>query len=305
MRALTFVSIAVFGGCAPATSARLATPQMIDRAACERDERFVFVPSGPFVFGSTHEERDAAYRMAAESSARTPDEIARTETLLRQRRFFDFEPDRTTITAAAYCIERHPVTQREYAEFVRATGHRAPAMDEATWRAQGFLVHPFDEVRAYLWNDNAPPQGSDDWPVVLVSVDDANAYARWRGERDRRVYALPTREEWERASRGTDGRLYPWGNDWRVDAIHFGPTGIAHPTPVGSYPLARGPSGADDMLGNVFEWTATGDATRHAIKGCAFDDLAGFCRSAYEHRRASTSRHILVGFRLVWRGERR
>ncbi len=293
----------VAAGCSTGSARPAVAPQRerVARSACEGDPRFVYVPAGRFVFGSTPGERDDAYRMAADASGHSDDERVRAEQTLRTRQFFDGEPSRATIDLGAYCLARNPVTQDEYAAFVRATGHRSPSMDPDTWRTQGFLVHSFDEVTRYVWRDGHPPDGQGRWPVVLVSVDDANAYAHWRGAHDGRVYELPTREEWERASRGTDGRLYPWGNDWRPDAINWEGSRVGHPEVVGTRELARGESGTNDMLGNVFEWTSTRDGSRTVLKGCAFDDVPGFCRSAYEHRRESASRHILIGFRLAWR----
>lgn len=263
---------------------------------------FVPIPAGPFVFGSDESERALAYRLSAESGTVGEPERRALEASLRARRYFDREPARQTRTVGAYCLARRPVTQREYAEFVRATGHRAPTMDAQTWHAQGFLVHDFErEVRPLVWSEGEPPSHALEHPVLLVSLDDALAYARWRGSVDGRAYDLPTREEWEKAARGAGGGLFPWGDSWDPTRLHWQGTGLAGTTPVGAYAGARGPYGSDDMAGNVFEWTSTREGSEAVLKGCAWDDLAGFCRGAYEHRRAASSRHILVGFRLVWR----
>ncbi len=159
----------------------------------------------------------------------------------------------------AYFIDRIEVTNAEYRRFVLATDRTAP---------------PY-------WTANNHPDGQGDYPVVGVSWEDANAYCTWRGKR------LPTEAEWEKACRGKDGRVYPWGNLWdsqlaNVDVSVQGlrPTGHgeqetsvwdaawqllrATPAssggpglrPVGSYPGGASPYGAFDMVGNASEWVA-------------------------------------------------
>lgn len=277
------------------------TPMTADRCAAQPD--FVLVPAGDFIAGSDQTERDYGYAISAQAVAATPAAIAQAEAGLRDRRWFDFEGDRRTETLPAFCIQANLVTQADYGEFVAATGHRAPHITAAEYQAQGFLVHPYPEVVPYLWSEGAFPPTLAEHPVVLVAYADAIAYAQWRSQRDGVTYRLPTALEWEKTARGPDGRYFPWGNEWRDDATHWGQSTPLGTSEIARYPLSRSPYGAEDMAGNVFEYTATQRDRRGVavavMKGCSWDDLPGFCRAAYEHTRPLTSRHILFGFRLV------
>jgi formylglycine-generating enzyme required for sulfatase activity len=130
-----------------------------------------------------------------------------------------------------FWIDRLKVTNAQYAEFVRAGGAPAP---------HGWLS----------WGGR-PPRGEERDPVLWVSVPDALAYAHWLGK------DLPTEEEWEKAARGTDGRQYPWGNEWSKDRFSYYSHGILQPGPVGQHPDGASPYDVEDMLGDMQEWTKT------------------------------------------------
>ena len=130
-----------------------------------------------------------------------------------------------------YAIDLTPVTNAEFAKFLKATGYKPG-------QAVNFLKH---------WENNAPPPGLDNHPVVYVDLDDARAYAKWAGKR------LPTEEEWQYAAQGSDNRTYPWGNRFQEDLCNSGGTGGT--TSVTAFPKGCSPFGCYDMCGNVWEWT--------------------------------------------------
>ncbi|WP_058868053.1 bifunctional serine/threonine-protein kinase/formylglycine-generating enzyme family protein [Chloracidobacterium thermophilum] len=136
------------------------------------------------------------------------------------------------VTVRAFFIDKYEVTNAAYAAFVKATGHPAPPD----------------------WKNGTYPIGKANYPVGNVSWEDARAYAAWAGKR------LPTETEWEFAARGTEGRRYPWGNEfdrWRLNSAE---AEVGHTETVGSFPTGATPEGVFDLAGNVAEWTASDDA---------------------------------------------
>jgi formylglycine-generating enzyme required for sulfatase activity/uncharacterized caspase-like protein len=138
----------------------------------------------------------------------------------------DDEKPQRRVWLDAYYIDKFEVTNALYRRFMDATGRSAPRFwSHARW--------------------NGPAQ-----PVVGVTWHDADAYCKWAGKR------LPTEAEWEKAARGTDGRTYPWGNQWDPGKSNSVGTNLVKTVAVGSYPGGVSPYGAHDMTGNVWEWTA-------------------------------------------------
>jgi toxoflavin biosynthesis protein ToxD len=198
----------------------------------------------------------------------------------------------------SFCIDRSPVTNGQYKEFVDKTGHPDPFITPEAYQRQGFLAHPYEKVKEFLWKNRSFPPGHEDHPVVLVSLNDARSFCAWKGKKIRRQYRLPTEAEWEKAGRGTDGRFFPWGDEWNPDHLNSGER-FGSTTPVNRFPQGRSPYSLYDMVGNVFEWTATRwDEKSFVVKGCSWDDLPGTCRAAMRHGRPPQSKHILIGFRL-------
>jgi len=251
----------------------------------------VEISAGSFIAGSDVDERDAAYRL---------DEAAYGHGRTRQSGWYDGERERGIITTDAYRITRTPVTNAQYQAFVAATGWPAPDVDPQTWESYR-LVHPYERTRRHAWTDGASPGERRDHPVVLVSHDDAEAYAAWLSAKTGKSWRLPTETEWEKAARGTDGRRFPWGDAYDPRRLNSHDLGPFDTMPVGSFPDGASPFGLLDAAGQVFEWTVTpAGVGRYLVKGGSWDDKGcGVCRSSARHSRPKDLKHILIGFRLV------
>lgn len=267
---------------------RRVTP---DGRDCPHDPQQLYVPAGEFLMGSMREEREYAYRLDKE--------------VTRAYGWYEKET-RTRARTASFCIDRYPVTNAQYKAFSDETGRPAPFISPEAYRRQGFLVHSYEKVKGFLWKGGSFPAGQESHPVVLVGLEDANSYCAWKGKKAGRRYRLPTEAEWEKAARGIEGRIFPWGNEWNPDYLNSGDR-IGSTTPVSRFPQGRSPFGVYDMAGNVFEWTSTPwddlpaarQGKNFVLKGCSWDDLPGTCRAAMRHGRPPQSRHILIGFRCV------
>ena len=139
------------------------------------------------------------------------------------------EVPQRSIELPAFLMDKYPVTNRRYAAFVKATGARAP----------------FD------WINGSPAVAQLELPVRFVGRKDARAFSQWAGKR------LPTSAEWEKAARGTDGRLYPWGNEFNPTVCQHDLGGVTPPTgpaPVTAHLANASPYGVMDMVGNIAEF---------------------------------------------------
>ncbi len=263
----------------------------ISRAA---DAAMLPVPAGPYVAGSTGAERAQAYA-DAERSAGDP--------RARRGHWFEREEERHEATLArAALVDRTLVTNAAYEEFVAATRRPAPFVDEATWRRQGYVQDYARAVRRFVWADGRPPAGRAEHPVLLVTHADAAAYCAWRGRLVGAPRRLPRADELEKAMRGGDGRVYPWGDAWDGARLNWARVGDSEP--VGAHPSGAGPYGHLDLAGNAFAWTSTPwpagpSGTKFTLKGSAWDDHAGVGRGAARHGRPATIHHAIVGFRCA------
>ena len=194
-------------------AALLALPDPPARIWWEKaDMELCLVPAGEFVMGSPEGTGD------------------------------DDEHPQHRVYLDSYYIGRTPVTQQQYARFVKETRRNAPYV-ELDW------AQPYN---CWDWARRTYPQGKAQHPVVLISRDDVLAFCHWAGLR------LPTEAEWEKAARGTQGCEYPWGNRWEENRCNSYESGKGGTTPVGAYsPAGDSASGCADMAGNVSECTSS------------------------------------------------
>ncbi len=251
----------------------------------------VAIPAGKFIFGSDQAQREAGYRL---------DEAAYGHSATRNQKWYEYEHRLQEIVTGAYSITRTPITNAQYQAFIDATGYSAPDVAPAVWAGYR-LVHPYERTRRHAWVEGRLPEGRENHPVVLVAYEDAVAYAAWLSANSKYSWRLPTELEWEKAARGTDGRWFPWGNEFDAEKLNSHDQGPFDTVAVGGFSDAASPFGALDAAGQVFEWTSTkaGDG-RYIVKGGSWDDKGcGVCRSAARHSRPEGIKHILIGFRLV------
>ncbi len=199
-----------------------------------------------------------------------------------------------------FYIARFPVTNAQYRQYVAAMLHVLPDH----WKA------------GPLWKVGSYPRGKGDHPVVFVSWRDALGYCRWLSAVSGQEIRLPTEAEWEKAARGSDGRKYPWGNEFSKSKCNTQTSIILDTTAVGQYsPQGDSPYGVADMAGNVSEWTNSlyrpypynPDDGREdlesegyrVVRGGSFESLRWYARCVFRGRVIPRHRLGSRGFRCA------
>ncbi len=251
------------------------------------------VPAGPFLMGSTDDDRDAEAR-------------ERPQHLVDLPRFW---------------VGRYPVTYRQYRSFLDANdGYHSPH-----WWHNPTKLETVLRPGQQRWP-------ADNRPAENVSWYDAMAYCRWLSNRLGHEVRLPTEAEWEKAARGTEGRRFAWGDKFEPGRANvgpgwpvFGPDYLGRTSDVGSYEQDN-PYGVHDTCGNVWEWTTSlwgsdwsrpdwrypykrndlrrenfsaPTDCRRVVRGGSWGDDHNLARAAYRCRRHPSNRRSDVGFRLV------
>jgi len=197
---------------------------IIGSAGCDKSPSLtdmIKIPAGSFIMGSSEDEIRKIIRDLGHG------EFGPDVQDIHNIQWFAAETPQQEAYVEEFYIDKYEVTNAQYKEFIQAKGRAMPRH----------------------WENGTYPEGKGDHPVVYVSWEDADAYCRWVGKR------LPTEIEWEKAARGTDARIWPWGNTFDVTKCNVESWEGSDSKQVGSYPDGVSPYGVYDMAGNVWEWT--------------------------------------------------
>ena len=202
------------------------------------------IPTGEFLMGSSGASLVSVIEQCEELEKRQKQGV-------KCRDPYNDEQPQHRMFLDAFFIDKYEVTNALFERFVRATGHKTDAEKGGSgWNfQQKDGKWQWVETKGTSWRNPTGPESEtkSDHPVVQVSWNNAEAYCKWAGKR------LPTEAEWEKAARGTDGRQYPWGDNWDNSKAN-GNMSVRTTTAVGSYPQGVSPYGVHDMAGNMWEW---------------------------------------------------
>ena len=266
------------------------TPERIQRLL----PAMVEVPAGPFLMGSSDRDKAAYYN----------------------------EKPQHTLILPRYWIGKTPITNAQFRPFVEGDGYT----NQAYWTSAGWQWRETEKIVKPAYWDNAKWNGAD-YPVVGVSWFEAVAYCRWLTKQTDIEFRLPSEAEWEKAARGLDGRIYPWGNTWENRRCNAAKGGFfsalgrlvtGHTTPVHNYPTGASLYGALDMAGNVCEWCATQSqkpypyqledewqpayleaGTSRVLRGGGYWDTRVEVRGAYRNDNTPRDRNLSKGLRVA------
>ena len=203
---------------------------------------------------------------------------------------WDHEKPQRSVHLDEYLVDKYPVTVAQWRAFVQASGYKG--------------------------SPSALRQGKEDHPVTNVTWNDAQTFCAWASEVTGRPVQLPTEAQWEKAARGTDGRIYPWGDAFNPALANTAEGGPGSTTAVGRYRSSDSPYGCADMAGNVWEWTsslyrdypyragdghedAANDSEYRIVRGGSWDYYQRVARCAYRRRLFPNYRNFDLGFRVV------
>lgn len=239
------------------------------------DDGFVEIPAGIFIMGTKKGDIPRLKEKFGE----------------QWNGYYDDEIPQREIRLSSYYISCYQVTVAQFRVFITDSDYQ---MDDERWE----IYNRFDNH-----------------PVVIISWDDAIAYCKWLSEKLGKLIQLPTEAQWEYAARGTDGRIYPWGDETDPNKANYNGTGIGTTSPVGCFPSGNRPNGISDMAGNVWEWCydrygkysksylidpmGCGKGFIRVTRGGSWNGYAELCRTAHRGRNSSNNRNGFDGFRLV------
>lgn len=248
------------------------------------------VPAGPFLMGSDPRQDSQAH---------------------------DDEQPMHQVEVPAFLISRYPITNAQFHAFVESGGYQLPEY----WTEKGWEIAQSQESRYQSGDVYDLPNH----PVVTVNWYETIAFCRWLTEKlqgsgklaQEQIITLPGEIQWEKAARGIDGRLYPWGNEIDSDRLNYQDTSIGTTNAVGSFPGGVSPYGCEDMSGNIWEWTQdvyrkypynvsdrqedlqSDDEAPRVIRGGAFLNSENEVRCAARFYSSPDMIKNYIGFRIV------
>lgn len=232
----------------PPPKSRPAQPPKILPPYHPFEPELILIPAGEFLMGSDPQQDKI---LVAAKKSYQDDKTVTAALNSEQPQHRRYLPD--------YYLAKTPLTNGQFAAFVQATDYQTQAEQAGTgwvWRDA-----KWQEVKGANWQHPTGPDSDishkSQHPVVQVSWHDALAYCKWLTEVTGKGYRLPSEAEWEKAARGPQGQIYPWGNEWEAQRCNTFEGGKGDTTPVGAYPSGASPYGLLDMAGNVWEWTVS------------------------------------------------
>ncbi|MEQ9825340.1 MAG: SUMF1/EgtB/PvdO family nonheme iron enzyme [Puniceicoccaceae bacterium] len=325
-------ALAVGPGCGQKGAGSDAMPEIREIHHAKDDSVMVMIPKTSFLMGTADSHPDLPSRRPTVGWVKPVD-----VKIIRAWEQWALEDERPlrTVYLDAFAMDRYEVTNRQYRLFLEdvekfgdaqwAHPDQPKGKDHTPryWKSFNPLLANPEYARVAQFD--ADTFTDDSKPVVGVDWWDAYAYAKWAGKR------LPTEAEWELAARGTDGRRWPWGDDWQwglcnivgeksgedVRTKGFEKDGWIYPAPVGSFPGGRSPWGCEDMAGNASEWVAdwyAADAygtqgnknpwgpetgSERVIRGGSSQNFPSNTRCAKRDQREPEFKTFILGFRCA------
>ena len=273
------------------------------------DIELITIPAGKFLMGSTKEQINKLIKS-------NPD---------IDKRLLERELPQHEVYLPEFKISKYEITNKHFAEFIDATKYITTAEIKGT----GFVFNPkFCEVAGADWKHPFGPNSNinnkSDHPVVQVSWYDAVEFCKWKSRQTDLEFRLPSEAEWEKAARGTDARIFPWGNLWNKNYCNAD-NKTEGTTPVNQFEKYDiSPYGCVDMCGNVFEWTSTNIGNfdpwpskyiypyskddgredlntefRRVGRGGSYSRSSTFCRCPFRFADLPDDRYSAQGFRIA------
>lgn len=273
------------------------------------DIKLVKIPSGNFLLGSSKKEV----------------EIQITGNPNTDERLFERQLKEHKVFLEEFYISKYPITNKQFQVFINRTKYKTTAEKE------GFGFHFDGEMKKIKGADWKHPHGPDssiskkhNHPVVMVSWFDSLEFCTWLSKENKSNCALPSEAQWEKAARGPNGNIWPWGNSWNNKLCNC-ENSINDTSQVGSYsPKGDSYYGCADMAGDVLEWTTTTIGTndpwpakfkypynpndgrenlkvktRRVGRGGTYQRNSDMCRSAFRFADNPYDRYSSMGFRIV------